>query len=475
MSIIIPANTLAVGGFNVANSVRLDGIDSSSRMEYTASNASNRRTWTWSAWIKRSDKRTNNFQVLFSSTPTGPAERIMFEGDKLTYDHDKAGTDFSVSTPGVLRDFSAWYHVVVMKDTTQSTETNRIKIYVNGVQQTLVEVQEGFPGQNLESTINTAAETQLFAQGDGEEFGGYACEVVFCDGQSLAADQFGEFDEDSGIWKPIDVSGLTFGTNGYYLNFADSSALGTDVSGNGNDYATANLAATDQSTDTCTNNFATWNALDNFYQSNTYSEGNLQVQTQSTSFTYNSATIGVSTGKWYWEVEYDAKSGGTDQPMIGITSTQPTANDNELGNFPNDFAWYTDNGTGYLSNDNTYSDESFSAYTVGNVISVALDLDNNKLYFAKNGTWEKSGNPESGSTGTGAISITSTASTPLGAYFPSVGDATDSQNATFKTNFGSPPFAISSGNADGNGFGNFEYAVPSGYFALCTKNLAEYG
>ena len=473
--IILGTNSVkAAGGFNVANSCRFNRADSPN-FTRTPSSASNRRTWTWSGWVKRSG--LGNIQTLFNGSNSNFPEIFYFDADdKFLYHNDIAGADYKLISSQVFRDVSAWYHIVVAKDTTQSTETNRLKVYVNGSQIIMNESALGYPAQNFEGGININ-DVHIIGNWKTNSYyiDGYLAEIAFVDGSQLAPDQFGEFDEDSGIWKPIDVSGLTFGTNGFYLDFKDSSALGNDVSGNNNDYTPNNLTAIDQSTDTCTNNFATWNLLDNFYQSNTYSEGNLQVQTQSTSFTYNSATIGVSTGKWYWEVEYDAKSGGTDQPMIGITSTQPTANDNELGNFPNDFAWYTDNGTGYLSNNNTYSNVGFNAYTVGDVISIALDLDNNKLYFAKNGTWEKSGNPESGSTGTGAISITSTASTPLGAYFPSVGDATNSQNATFKTNFGSPPYAISSGNADGNGFGNFEYAVPSGYFALNTKNLAEYG
>jgi len=456
MSIIIPANTLAAGGFSVDNSVRLDGYDSSSRMEYTASTASNRRTWTWSAWIKRSDKKTNNFQVLFSSTPTGPAERIMFEGDKLTYDHDKSGTDFSVSTPGVLRDFSAWYHVVVMKDTTQSTETNRIKIYVNGVQQTLVEVQEGFPGQNLESTINTAAETQLFAQGDGEEFGGYACEVVFCDGQSLAADQFGEFDEDSGIWKPIDVSGLTFGTNGYYLNFADSSALGTDVSGNGNDYATANLAAADQATDTCTNNFATANTLANLVGAPTYSEGNLEVAGDNSANHNWQSTIGVSSGKWYWEMKSLASSPDT----ALVFYDQSIAPVNSMG------AGFSTSGRLKIVN-NAAGGSAIGSTAQNDIHGMALDLDNGKMFIHRNGTYIESGDPANG---TNPFIETSDGLATEGVF------GGFSYDGTVQINFGGcPAFAISSGNADGNGFGNFEYAPPSGYFALCTKNLAEYG
>jgi len=477
MPSILGANTLS-SGFDVANSVRLEGRSSSTRMEYTAGSASNRRTWTWSAWIKRStEDSASNFQVLFSSTPTGPAERIMLENDFLTYDHDKAGTDFSVRSTRLLRDFSAWYHVVVMKDTTQGTETNRIKMYINGVQETLVEVQEGFPGQNLESTINTAAETQLFAQADGEEFGGYACEVAFCDGQSLAASDFGEFDEDSPtIWKPKDISDLTFGTNGYYLKFEDSSALGADSSGNGNNYATANLATTDQSTDTCTNNFATLNPLIIFGSNNSeFKEGNLVYDDSRGDWRAAVGTFGASSGKWYYEI----KLGGGTYHQVGIVgTTSPTSSANliDLSQVHGGFSFYTDNGNLIARTDGS----TISGWASGNVnttaqtndiLQVALDMDNKYIYFGKAGTFVKSGDPTSGSTGTGGIDISSDYTTGVVAI-PGV---TMYNGSDGSLNFGSPAFAISSGNSDANGHGNFEYAVPSGYFALCTKNLAEHG
>jgi len=475
MPLILGTNSIKDTGYDVANSLRFNS-GSSDYLNRTPSSAGNRKTFTISLWFKLSQISTSNINLINSGSY--PPYQNDLNTELQIRDHRiklVGGASNIIESGAFIRDPSAWYHLVIAVDTTQGTSSNRIKMYINGVIQTSLNLAN-YPSQNDNYAFNNNVEHRIGrSAGSGSNyFHGYMAEYVMIDGQQLDPTSFGEFDEDSGIWKPIDVSGLTFGTNGFYLDFEDSSALGNDANGS-NNFTVNNLTAIDQSTDTCTNNFATWNPLENYYQSNTYSEGNLQVQTQNTSFTYNFATIGVSTGKWYWEVEYDAKSGGTDQPMIGITSTQPTSNDHELGNFPNDFAWYTDNGTGYLANNNTYSNVGFNAYTVGDVISVALDLDNNKLYFAKNGTWEKSGNPESGSTGTGAISITASASTPLGVYFPSVGDAINSQNATFKTNFGSPPYAISSGNTDGDGYGNFEYAVPSGYYSLNSKNLAEYG
>jgi len=454
-------------GHQVANSCRFNS-GSSDYLNRTFSTG-NRRTFTYSGWCKRPPEEETAFLTVGSGTTRS---YIFITSSKLTVQNEvSSSVTTNLQTNAVYRDSSAWMHIVVAVDTTQGTEANRIKIYVNGEQITSFGTSN-YPSQNEDFSFNNniVHEIGRTPWNNGNLYDGYFCEIVWIDGLQLTPTSFGETDSVTNNWVPKDVSGLTFGTNGFYLDFKDSSALGNDANGS-NNFTVNNLTSIDQSTDTCTNNFATWNPLENYYQSNTYSEGNLQVQTQNTSFTYNFATIGVSTGKWYWEVEYDAKSGGTDQPFVGITSTQPTSNDHELGNFPNDFAWYTDNGTGYLSNNNTYSNVGFNAYTVGDVISVALDLDNNKLYFAKNGTWEKSGNPESGSTGTGAISITAPASTPLGAYFPSVADGTTSYNATFKTNFGSPPYAISSGNTDSSGMGNFEYAVPEGYYSLCTRNL----
>jgi hypothetical protein len=224
----------------------------------------------------------------------------------------------------------------------------------------------------------------------------------------------------------------------------------------------------DQSTDTCSNNFATWNPLDNYYGEGTTSEGNTRYTTGSTNQAPIPATIGVSNGKWYWEVKFVSDTGG--YAMIGIASSQTTAN-NELGHNSTDYAYVS--GTGQYRNNDGYTSYG-NTYTTGDIIGIALDLDNNKLYFSKNGTFQNSGDPTSGSTGTGAISITAPTSTPYGNYFPALSDF-GSNTVVFDGNFGSPSFSISSGNSDANGFGNFEYSVPSGYYALNTSNLNTYG
>ena len=296
------------------------------------------------------------------------------------------------------------------------------------------------------------------------------CEAVWIDSTVYAASDFGEFDEDSGIWKPKDVSGLNFGTNGFYFDFADSGNLGDNEAGNSRaDFSENNIAATDQSTDTCTNNFATLNILDPVQSDATYSEGNLKWATTTDGhFFWGRSTIGVSTGKWY--AEFKATS-IAEHSYVGIVNNGPEDNTTVIAGGGGaatttgayEWAYKTSDGQIY----NTDGGSSYgNTYGDGAIIGVLLNLDDNEISFSKDGTVQNSGT---------AVSITAAASTPHGFYFFAVADGTSGTSATFEANFGSPPYAISSGNADANGHGNFEYAVPSGYLALCTKNLAENG
>ena len=472
MALILPGNVASAtadAGYNIANSCRFNFADSPS-LKRTPSSASNRRTWTFSVWVKRS--KLGSLQVLWNGTTGGYPENIYFDAaDKLEYDHDIAGTDYTLTSSMVFRDVSAWYHIVIAKDTTDSTEANRLKVYVNGTQITMNETANGYPAEDFEGAINDDEEHVIgdwCASGGCNSYfiGGYLAEITFIDGLQLAATSFGEFNSDSPtIWQPIDVSGLTFGTNGFYLDFEDSGDLGDDESGNGNDFTEANLAAADQATDTPTNNFCTFNPLDNYYPSATFSEGNMQVQTDSSAYTYTTSTFGVSTGKWYWEVEYDAKSGGSDWALVGITSNQSENNNsNWLGENQYDYSYYGLTGVTYTNNGSATYGNTFAP---GDIVGVALNIDDNEIKFYKNNTVQNSGT---------AISIAAASSGNLGVYIPAICFFDASYNGTFKGNFGGcSAFAISSAAADGNGYGAFEYAPPSGFYALCTKNLAEYG
>jgi hypothetical protein len=305
----------------------------------------------------------------------------------------------------------------------------------------------------------------------GYYYSGYMSEFNFIDGQQLAPSDFGEFDADSGVWKPIAYEG-TYGTNGFYLEFKDSSALGDDTSGNGNDFTVNNLTSIDQTTDTPTNNFATLNALDNYYAQATFSNGNLTMVTPVTEYGYVRSSIGVSSGKWYAECKITTAS-ATDHSN-GVAFAAATSITQSVGINDKSYGYF---GNGQVKFNNSSVGGTYASLSAGNIIGIALDLDNNKLYFSKDGVFQNSGDPTSGATGTGAVSITAPSSTTDGFYYFASSDNANLVGGTyqFDWDFGNPPFAITTGNEDANGYGNFEYAVPAGYYALCTANLAEFG
>ena len=460
MPLIIPANSLS-GGYAVDNSLRFNS-GSSDYLNKTFGSAGNRKTWTYSFWTKFSDNSVDNRTFISSSSDaSNRTAMVKQDSDKLLFDYETGGTRYVIATTALFRDLSAWYHIVWSVDTTQSTASDRVKLYVNNIEQTFTTVHNGFPPQNSDTFINSTNQHNIgkITWDNTYYYDGYLAETVFIDGQQLDATSFGEFDEDSGIWKPISVSGLTFGTNGFYLDFEDSSALGDDVSGNGNDFTVNNLTAIDQTTDTPTNNFATLNPLLGI-GIGSYSEGNLKIGGVSGNWSTAFSTIAVTQGKWYVE----GKSLSTSM-MAGVISTD------QAHNVINDFQGKQSRGWGYESTGRLWNNASDtvswgSTYTTNDIIGVALDLDNNRLFFSKNGVFQNSGDPTSS---TGAISI------PSGYEWYIAYSPVDSTAQQWELNFGNPPFTISSGNSDGAGFGNFEYSVPSGYYALNTKNLAEYG
>ena len=471
MPLILGANSLAGGGYEVDNSCRFDGT--SSYLSKTPGSTSNRQKWTYSTWVKKSNINGLNQKIFEGGVDGNTLTDVIFKTDESLrfYSEDAGITKINFVTNKLFRDVSAWYHIVIAVDTTQGTDTNRVKIYVNGVQETSFATAT-YPAVNYNTFVNYSSAANVIGRrsyyGDFD-FGGYLSETVLIDGTQLDPTSFGEFDEDSGIWKPIDVSGLTFGTNGFYLDFENSGALGADVSGNTNNFTVNNLTAIDQSTDTCTNNFATLNSLNNRAA---LTQGSLQMLTGGSGQFGSSSTIQVSQGKWFCELKYVSETGAK-EAIFGITSAA-SENNRTNNNYTSPYAYgyYTDNGSIYNNNGATSYGSSVS---IGDIVGIALDLTNNKLYFAINGTWQNSANPATNSNG---FSITAVGSgTPEGGYAFYGGDinTTGSRQATLSFNFGSPAFAISSGNADADGYGNFEYAVPSGYFALNTKNLAEYG
>jgi len=452
MTIIVPANTLAAGGFDVDNSCRFNDGDSA-YMHLTPGSGGNRRTFTISMWVKRSEIASNNY-LWGVNDGTNPYVQIVFNGNHKLYINDYDGSeDTQLITTQVFRDVSAWYHIVIAYDTTQSTAANRIKLYVNGTRVTAFDT-ETYPAEDFDTTWNNGVKQKLGAF-DTNYFDGYMAEVVMIEGSQLAPTSFGEFDEDSGIWKPIDVSGLTFGTNGFYLDFKASGNLGNDANG-GTDFTEVNLAAADQATDTCTNNFATANPLANLKGAATFAQGNLEIIGDNSANHNWQSTIGLSSGKWYWEMKSIASS-----PDTGLMFyDQSIITQNHAGE-----GFATSGRLKIINNSTTGS--AIGSTAQNDIHGMALDLDNGKMFIHRNGTYLSSGDPANG---TNPLITTAQGLETEGIIGGFVYDG------TVQLNFGGcPAFAISSGNADGDGFGNFEYAPPSGFFALCTKNLAEYG
>jgi hypothetical protein len=454
MPLILGANSVT-GGYEIDNSLRFNS-GSTDYLTRTPASDGNRRTFTISLWVKRSNLGT--FQNLLWVDPSTYDIFRFNDSDKLYFSKDD-NTALRL-TSRVFRDISAWYHIVVAIDTTQASADDRVKMYINGVEETAFDTLVN-PSLNEQMHYNEATQHWIGTSSvESQLYGGYMSEYYMIDGQALDPTSFGEFDEDSGIWKSIAYTG-TYGTNGFFLEFKDSSALGDDTSGNGNDFTVNNLTSIDQTTDTPTNNFATMNPLTS-HGTVTLAEGNNQVNVADNTDNCTSSFM-VSSGKWYWEGKYTV---GT-LAMVGIRPEGMNVYQTNLFNLTGTYQgyyYYADSGNQRPAN-TAYG----NTFAVNDIIGIALDLDNNKLYFSKNGVFQNSGDPTSGATGTGAISI-ATSGLTWGFSFTSGGGSD-----TFQMNFGNPPFAITTGNSDANGYGNFEYAVPSGYYALNTKNLAEYG
>jgi len=467
MSIIIPANTLAAGGYEVENSLRFNK-GSSDFLNRTFGTSTGEGTWTYSVWLKISDPSFIDNHVFFSGGGASDNRTQLYFGETtgtLNIYRSISSSTVNLESDAGFRDPSAWYNLCVQNN------AGTVAAYMNGVAVTLDGTSLGTNVINKSDTVH-----KIGRGATGTYTSSYMSEIVFIDGTVVAPTSFGEFDGDSGIWKPIKISGLTFGDNGFYLEFKqvgtsqNSSGLGADTSGNDNHFAVNNLTAVDQSIDTCTNNFCTPNPL--YPQSGggiAFSEGNLK--TVYTSYTQSpNGTIGAGAGKWYYEV----KMGGTHARFGWCESHCPQGDLDSSSTFPA-YAVYSNGSNGLRVYKNvtnrSYSDNSgYTSFSSGKTLGIAFDIDNGKLYAHLNGTYYNSGDPAGGS---GAL-ITGITAQEGGLFLPYLNCGTNSSR-TFEFNFGSPPHAISSSNADGDGYGNFEYAVPSGFFSINTKNLAEYG
>ena len=445
----------------------------SPRLTKTFSSEGDKRTNTFSCWVKRCNL-TQSFLVAARHTPTGSDSHLKFDSShrlavKLRY---QDSNDLLV-TNRVFRDVSAWYHIVFMVDSTQATVSNRVKLYVNGVEETSFATDnrsnlgqnntEAF-GDDVEHAVAGRAESSTSEYSDL-----YITEAHFINGSNLDATSFGEFN-DNGVWIPKKYTG-TYGTNGFFLEFkqtgtsANSSGIGADTSGNDNHFAVTNLAATDITEDTCTNNFAVCNFLSGKGTADLTS-GNLILDADSSGDITAPSTIGFTKGKWYMEIKSTITAGHGNRKTVGVYET-----DNNINN-PRGFSSsipyngvVVDLRTGSAFKSAIDGDATdISSFSSGDICGLGYDADNGQLFVFKNGTAQNSGN---------ALNSSGLDTSKTYAFYISQ-DGGSTNNGELFCNFGNPSFTISSGNTDGQ-YGNFEYAPPSGFYALCTKRLAEFG
>jgi len=456
-------------GYEISNSLRFNDADNP-HLTRTPSSSGNRRTWTMSCWFKKCEDGLNH--TLFSTTGT---QDIRFASNErlLVYGESKS----ILNTNRLFRDPSAWYHIVVATDTTQSTSSNRVKLYVNGTQETDFETNSQ-PSQNYDWNFNHTVE-----QGIGERVTtgglnphGYLADFHWIDGQQLDPTYFGETN-DNGVWIPKKYTG-TYGTNGFFMEFqqtgtsANSSGIGADTSGNDNHLTPANLAALDITEDTPTNNFATLNSVDHRVEDATLSEGNCKLVGANGNDGASTSTIGVTSGKWYAEFKFlnnhKSRVGIIDQ--TGHLANANNVNDGVHYDFTGGYIYATLNGTGNDTGDNSTSGGyDVTDGSTNDILGVALDADNEKVLFTLNGT-------TLGQEGDGFTNLQRQNTGETFFFHVRDGSGSGDDEPQIVCNFGNPPpdFSISSGNTDGK-YGNFEYAPPSGFYALCTKRLAEFG
>ena len=462
MTIIVPANTLATGGYDVDNSVRFEsGSDDYIRRENTGSDfsASGSKLFTYSIWLKRS--KLGSFMQIYAIGSGGARDYAAFDGDdKIEFAQYNGGVKYQLTTSRVFRDTSAWYHLVFAVDTTNGTANNRVRLYVNGVEETSFSTRTN-PDQNQAILPNTQCDSYVLgADTDfSNESSTYYAETCFVSGSQETATPFGEFDEDSGIWKPKKIT-ATLASDSYLYEFKNSSAFGADTSGLGNSAGTINgLTAIDQSTDTCTNNFATLNSLDT-HPSATLSEGNLKIATTASGWHGSSTTIGITLGQ---SLYFEAKAVSNARLYFGLSRTGEgvagTARNNVAegdGNW--DYMWRTTTANQVYYRGNSQS-ITIGAISANDICACRVNTDGQVIFYKND-------------------SVVVTFSTTLVAgyfYFPILSaNAFGGGTESWLANFGNPAYAISSTNTDPDGYGNFEFATKSAY-ALNTKNLAEYG
>jgi hypothetical protein len=454
------------------------------KLTRTPGGSGSNTTWTFSCWFKKTSIGADTVPWATGYTSPQIDEAMVNIGadDQLRFNIAiNDSTDVTVKSKRKLRDTTAWYHIVVACDTTQATDSNRVKFYINGELETVFENTD-YPTQGQSTFFGDSNKThQIGIQPRTSNYlQGELSHVAFVDGQQLAPTVFGETDSTSGIWKWKDITGVTWGTNGFYLKFENSAALGTDSSGQSNTFTVAGSAT--RNIDNPSVNYNTLNGVSNPSSGYTLSNANTECTVSGQSFvrTFIANTLCPESGKWYWESKL-VTSGASDRTSLGICSTEENIGTGTT--IPQNECSIC---TGYsrirftVAGSVTEVDSFYTVPSAGDIFMYALDLDNTKFYFGVNGNWwnynsaQTGGNPTSGSG-----YVTNNASIIHGAMSLFIRTQAGASATTFTNqfNFGNGFFgttAITSAGSNGNG-SLFEYDVPSGYYGLNTKNINTYG
>jgi hypothetical protein len=482
-----------VSTYSIDQSIRFNALDNPYMSKAFSSKGSPKK-FTLSWWTKLGERTTSatsesqmffiayhssGYQTDFSIQSAARAGGVAhtFRTYSVT---TSGGAVWNFTTTQVFRDPSAWYNFCVVSDTDNATQTERFKLYINGQRVTDFSTAT-YPSSGVEPVWNNSTSVTHYvgsrAGNANTRFDGYMAEMVHIDGQALTPSSFGETN-DSGIWIPKDVSNLTFGTNGFHIDGRDSSDLGDDESGQGNDFTTSGLAAHDQVADSPSNNFCTLNPIyrGTGSQYGVQENGNLELKYSGAQNAGQVCTQLFTTGKWYWEMRIKAGGGS---PSYFLSSGIAAVNDGYVKSDANMHGTVTGEiGVNSYNGELKFSGSLTKTYTEvpfadGDILQVAVDTDNGAIYYGKNGTFMGSGDPTSGASKTNA-GATWTPASYSGGWVPTAG-ALGGSAPIVTMNFGQEGTfsggTTAGGNSDGNEVGNFKYSVPSGYLALCTKNL----
>ena len=441
------------------------------RLQRTQGTATNRKKFTFSAWVKKASNVTGNDQVIYDTNLDADNRiTVYFRGSTNNtlniYGASSGSQIIFLETTRLLRDISGWYHIVLAFDTTQATAADRVKIYINGTQETAFN-SPSYPNQDIDLPTGTSSYVHsigYYTHGGSSVFEGCMSHIHFTDGYAYAASDFGSTDNTTGEWKINTNPNVTYGNNGFFI-LKDGNSV-TDQSPNTNNF-TVDTGTLTKSEDNPSNVFATLNRLNNLNTNITFANGCLKL-TVSGNWLGTTGTLGVTSGKYYWEVKNTGGGNfgaGIGKDAYGTSIRYYSVANNWLYDRSTNYGYYK-NGSNYYKGNNSTTTSYGADVGSNDVLMIAWDHDNGKIFLGKNGTWFDSGNPASGTNP--AYTIT----TEDAHWFPIfVGE-----NNNIQVNFGNGYFgstAVSSAGTNASNLGIFEYDVPSGFTALCTKGLNE--